>query len=109
MLMHTFADAHDFTGKDVHPFVTYAVSGLGTTEREYTRACPGANIGKGLAVQGETVRAGRSHRGRRLAGPHEAARPADLTDAPRGGMTGPPTTSSDRHTFEPSQAKRTQK
>jgi flavodoxin len=57
MLMHTFADAHDFTGKDVHPFVTYAVSGLGTTEREYTRACPGADIGKGLAVQGEAVRA----------------------------------------------------
>ena len=56
MLMHTFADAQDFTDKDVHPFVTYAVSGLGTTEREYTRACPGASIGEGLAVRGETVR-----------------------------------------------------
>lgn len=55
MLMHTFADAHDFTGKDVRPFVTYAVSGLGTTEREYTRAFPGASIGEGLAVRGETV------------------------------------------------------
>ncbi|KRE52468.1 flavodoxin [Phycicoccus sp. Soil748] len=57
MLMHTFTEAHDFTGKDVHPFVTFAVSGLGATEREYTRACPGANIGEGLAVQGETVHA----------------------------------------------------
>ena len=57
MLMDTFAEAHDFTGKTVHPFVTYAMSGLGTTERDYTAACPGADIGDGLAVQGETVRA----------------------------------------------------
>jgi len=56
MLMLTFAEAHDFTGKLVHPFVTYAVSGLGTVEDDYTRACRGADIGKGLAVRGETVR-----------------------------------------------------
>lgn len=37
-------------------FVAYAVSGLGTAEQECTRACPGADIGVGLAVQGETVR-----------------------------------------------------
>ncbi|MFL6136073.1 MAG: flavodoxin [Nocardioidaceae bacterium] len=56
MIMHTFAEAHDLTGKTVHPFVTYAVSGLGSAERDYTAACPGAEIGTGLAVQGETVR-----------------------------------------------------
>jgi flavodoxin-like protein len=55
MLMHTFAEAHDFTAKTVHPFVTHAMSGLGTAERDYRAACPGADIGEGLAVQGETV------------------------------------------------------
>ena len=56
MLMHTFAEAHDFTGRTVHPFVTYAVSGLGTAEDEYAAACRGADIGAGLAVRGESVR-----------------------------------------------------
>ena len=55
MIMSTFAEAFDFTGKTVHPFVTYAVSGLGSTERDYTASCPGARIAPGLAVQGEEV------------------------------------------------------
>ena len=54
MIMHTFAESHDFTGKTVHPFTTHAMSGLGTTEREYA-ACRGATLGEGLAVQGEEV------------------------------------------------------
>jgi len=44
-----------FTGKTVHPFVTYAVSGLGTTERDYTASCRGASLGQALAVRGEEV------------------------------------------------------
>ena len=56
MIMSTFTEAHDFTGKTVHPFVTYAVSGLGSTERDYAASCPGARIGQGLAVRGEEVR-----------------------------------------------------
>ena len=55
MLMHTFAKAHDFTCKTVHPFVTHAMSGLGTAERDYAAACSGADIGESLAVHGETV------------------------------------------------------
>jgi flavodoxin len=55
MIMNTFADSLDFTGRTVHPFVTYAVSGLGSTERVYTEACAGAEISPGLAVQGEEV------------------------------------------------------
>ena len=42
MIMTTFTENHDFTGKTVRPFVTYAVSGLGSTERDYTASCPGA-------------------------------------------------------------------
>ena len=55
MIMSTFTDGHDFTGKTVHPFVTYAVSGLGSIERDYATSCPGARIGAGLAVRGEEV------------------------------------------------------
>ena len=56
MIMTTFAESYDFTGKTVHPVTTHAMSGLGTTERDYARSCPGAVIGDGLAVRGETVR-----------------------------------------------------
>src|SRR4029434_10211523 len=40
MIMTTFTESYDFTGKTVHAFVTYAVSGLGSTERDYTASCP---------------------------------------------------------------------
>ena len=73
MLMHTFAEAHDFTDRTVHPFVTYAVSGMGTAEDEYLTACPGAEIGAGLAVRGESVRED---------GPAAAARWLDGMDLP---------------------------
>jgi flavodoxin len=55
MIMSTFTDSYDFTGKTVLPFVTYAVSGLGSVERDYAKACPGAQLGAGLAVRGEEV------------------------------------------------------
>ena len=53
MIMTTFLESHDFTGKTVHPFVTYAVSGLGQTETVYSAALRGARLQPGLAVQGE--------------------------------------------------------
>lgn len=55
MIMSTFVEGFDFTGKAVFPFTTYATSGLGTTMRDYAAACPGATIGEGLAVRGEEV------------------------------------------------------
>jgi flavodoxin len=55
MIMSTFAESHDFTGKRVLPFVTFAVSGLGSAVRDYTQSCPGAQMGEGLAVRGEEV------------------------------------------------------
>jgi flavodoxin len=55
MIMSTFAESFDFTGKTVLPLVTYAVSGMGGTERVYQEACRGATFGEGLAVQGEQV------------------------------------------------------
>jgi flavodoxin len=55
MIMTSFTESHDFTAKTVLPFVTYAVSGLGSVERDYAAACPGGRIGAGLAVRGEEV------------------------------------------------------
>jgi flavodoxin len=60
MIMSTFTDAYDFTGKTVLPVVTYAVSGLGSVARDHATACPGARIGEGLAVRGEEVAQQRS-------------------------------------------------
>ncbi|MFJ3394821.1 flavodoxin [Leifsonia aquatica] len=56
MIMRTFIESVDLTGKTIHPFVTFAVSGMGTVERDYRAWCPGSTIGAGLAVQGEKVR-----------------------------------------------------
>lgn len=56
MIMSTFTEKFDFRGKTVFPITTYAMSGLGTTERDYATSCPGATVGEGLAVRGEEVR-----------------------------------------------------
>lgn len=56
MIMRTFAESLDFTGKTVLPVVTYAVSGLGNAPDEYADACPGATLGEAIAVRGEEVR-----------------------------------------------------
>jgi flavodoxin len=36
MIMTTFVEGFDFAGKTIFPFTTYAMSGLGTTVRDYT-------------------------------------------------------------------------
>ncbi|WP_308124231.1 flavodoxin [Mycolicibacterium xanthum] len=58
MVMRTFVEGVDLRGKMIHPFVTYAVSGIGATVEDYTRLCPGATIGDSLAIRGEEVNAG---------------------------------------------------
>jgi hypothetical protein len=60
MIMNTFIEGIDLRGKTVLPFVTYAVSGIGSTIDDYTRLCPESTIGKGLAVRGEEARAARN-------------------------------------------------
>ena len=59
MIMATFAERYDFSGKTVFPVVTHAVSGLGNAPDDYERLCDGARIGEGLAVRGEKVRSAR--------------------------------------------------
>ncbi|MGW0810720.1 flavodoxin [Nonomuraea sp. NPDC002799] len=55
MIMSTFTEGLDLRGKTVVPFTTYAMSGLGSTARDYAASCPGATIADGLAVRGEEV------------------------------------------------------
>lgn len=55
MIMSTFTERFDFTGKTVFPITTYAMSGLGNTPRDYAASCRGATLGEGLAVRGEEV------------------------------------------------------
>lgn len=52
MAVYTFIENYDWNGKTVHPFCTYEGSGLGATESKVKKACKGANVTKGLAVEG---------------------------------------------------------
>ena len=47
MIMSTFVDKFDFTGKSIHPFTTYAMSGLGTTMRVADCPLRGGRFGHG--------------------------------------------------------------
>lgn len=60
MIMRTFVEGVDLSGKTIYPFVTYAVSGLGRAVEDYTRLCPRSTIGEALAVRGEEVRDARA-------------------------------------------------
>ncbi len=60
MIMTTFAERYDFSGKTVLPVMTHAMSGLGNAPDDYAESCRGARIGTGLAVRGETVRSARA-------------------------------------------------
>jgi 4-carboxymuconolactone decarboxylase len=52
MILSTFAETFDFTGKTIHPFVTYAVSDLGTTIDTYRDLSADATAS--LATETET-------------------------------------------------------
>lgn len=90
MIMTTFLESRDFTGKTVHPFFTHAVSGLGRTEAVYSTALRGARLQPGLAVPGREAGAHRAdvetwlaqsgltpYRAGFLGGPRVAGRPRE--------------------------------
>ena len=52
MAVFTFLERYDFTGKTIHPFCTHEGSGLGHSEKDIRRLCPGAKVEAGLAIQG---------------------------------------------------------
>ena len=55
MCVFTFLASFDFTGKTILPFCTHEGSGLGRSEADIRRLCPGARVGGGLAILGTAV------------------------------------------------------
>ena len=55
MIVYTFLESNDFSGKTIIPFCTHGGSGLAGTEREIADTCPNAKILSGLAIVGKTA------------------------------------------------------
>lgn len=60
MCVFTFLERFDFTGKTILPFCTHEGSGMGRSETDVKRLCPGATIKKGLALQGGSVQSAKA-------------------------------------------------
>ena len=52
MVVYTFLEAFDFTGKTILPLCTNEGSGMGGSEREIKKTCPGAVVKNGLPITG---------------------------------------------------------
>ena len=55
MAVATFLERYDFTGKTILPLCTNEGSGMGSSERDIKRACPGAVVKNGLPVTGSSA------------------------------------------------------
>ena len=56
MVVFTFLESYDFSGKTIYPFCTHEGSGMGKSEADIQRLCPGAKIAKGLPIHGANVK-----------------------------------------------------
>lgn len=57
MAMFTLLEHFDWAGRKIIPFCTNEGSGMGSSERDLAKACPGATIARGLSIHGaETLR-----------------------------------------------------
>ena len=52
MAVFTFLEAFDFAGKTILPLCTNEGSGMGSSERDIKKACPGATVETGLSITG---------------------------------------------------------
>ncbi len=55
MAVFTFLEAFDFTGKTILPLCTNEGSGMGVSEGDIRRACPGAAVKAGLPITGSSA------------------------------------------------------
>lgn len=55
MAVFTFLEHLDFSGKTILPLCTNEGSGMGSSERDIRRTCPGAEVKKGLAITGSAA------------------------------------------------------
>jgi len=56
MILFSFLESDDFSGKTIVPFCTHEGSRLGNSITDITRLCPNSTILDGLAVRGGSVR-----------------------------------------------------
>ena len=52
MAVFTFLEAFDFSGKTILPLCTNEGSGMGGSERDIKRTCPGVTVKGGLPITG---------------------------------------------------------
>ncbi len=52
MAVFTLLEAFDFTGKTILPLCTNEGSGMGSSERDIKKTCPGATVKAGLSITG---------------------------------------------------------
>lgn len=52
MVMFTFLEHFDLTGKRILPFCTNEGSGMGSSERDLKKVCQGAKVESGLSIHG---------------------------------------------------------
>lgn len=52
MVMFTFLEHYDLSGKKIVPFCTHEGSGMGGSERDLKNICVGASVMPGLSIQG---------------------------------------------------------
>ena len=55
MAVYTFLEKFDFAGKTILPLCTNEGSGMGGSERDIAKACPGAKMAKGLSITGSNA------------------------------------------------------
>jgi len=57
MAVCTFLEEYDLSGKIIVPFCTHEGSGMGRSENDIAKLCPGATLLKGFSIQGSRVSA----------------------------------------------------
>ena len=55
MCVWSFLEHYDFSGKKIIPFCTNEGSGMGSSEKDLKKLCPGAQIVSGLSITGNRV------------------------------------------------------
>lgn len=56
MVVYTFLESYDFSGKTIIPFCTHEGSGMGHSERDIRKLCPNTIVLSGLPIRGGSVK-----------------------------------------------------
>lgn len=56
MLVATFLEEYDFSGKTILPFASHQGSGLGSGPSDIKKLCPDAGVKDGFAIRGGDVK-----------------------------------------------------